>query len=37
MSVEELFLINWILVLVKGFWTLTPKNEFYKTLGQGLF
>jgi len=25
-------LINWVLVLVKDFWTLKPKNQFYKTL-----
>jgi hypothetical protein len=39
MSVEKnLFnLINWVLVLVKDFWSLTPKNRFYKALGQGLF
>jgi hypothetical protein len=38
MSVEEfkikLFnLINWVLVLIKDYWTLTPQNKFYKTLG----
>jgi len=25
-------LINWVLVLVKDFWTLKPKNQFYKAL-----
>jgi len=25
--------INWVLVLVKDFWTLTPKNQIYKALG----
>jgi hypothetical protein len=26
-------LINWVLVLIKDFWTLTPRNQLYKTLG----
>jgi hypothetical protein len=26
-------LINWVLVLVKDFWTLTPPDQFYKALG----
>jgi hypothetical protein len=26
-------LINWVLVLVKDFWTLIPLNRFYKALG----
>jgi len=25
-------LINWVLVLIKDFWTLTPQNQFYETL-----
>jgi len=25
-------LINWVLVLVKDFWTLTLQNQFYKAL-----
>ncbi len=25
-------IINWVLVLVKDFWTSTPQNQFYKTL-----
>jgi len=38
MNVEELQkksfnLINWVLLLVKDFWTLTPSNQFYKALG----
>jgi hypothetical protein len=35
MSVEEFLknnLINLILILVKTFWTLTTKNQIYKTL-----
>jgi hypothetical protein len=35
MSFEEFkiklfYLINWVLVLIKDFWTLTPHNQFYK-------
>jgi hypothetical protein len=26
-------LINWVLALVKDFWTLRPQNQFHKTLG----
>jgi hypothetical protein len=25
-------LINWVLVLINDFWTLTPQNQFYETL-----
>jgi hypothetical protein len=25
--------INWVLVVVKDYWTLTPQNQIYKTLG----
>jgi hypothetical protein len=25
--------VNWGLVSIKDFWTLTPKNQFYKALG----
>jgi hypothetical protein len=29
--------VNWELVSIKDFWTLTPKYQFYKALGKKLF
>jgi len=31
-KLKKLNIINWVLVLVKDFWTLTPKNQIYKAL-----